>query len=335
MQQFTVTTNDAGQRMDRFVKKLLPNGALSLIYKMNRKNRIKVNGSKVPIEHRLEVGDEISLYLPDEEFLVLRRTEAPIKPGQRRDPLNPKDIVYEDAHLLLVNKNPGINVHPGDHKTSENSLIEQVQDYLGNKLVSLTFRPALVHRIDRNTSGLIMIAKTKPSLDHMMEALQAHKIEKKYLAVCIGTPKEAQGTIRAPLTRIENAKNENKVVVDPEGQKAVTHYKVLETSPDGKYSLVECRLETGRMHQIRVHMASIGTPVLGDIAYGDKTENLDASKKFGVKRQFLHASEVSFVHPKKGVPVRFRARLKQDMEEFLRATSFARSESCTAPAQSD
>lgn len=182
--------------------------------------------------------------------------------------LNLKDIVYEDGDLLIINKAPGVIVHPGDFKTKELSLISQVHDYLGNKLNSLTFKPSLIHRIDKDTSGIIMIAKTKSALDAMLRDLQANKIKKTYLAICLGVPSEMSGTIRKKLRRLEHAEHTNKIIVDEQdGQKAVTHYRVLQTGIHDKYSLIECTLETGRMHQIRIHLASIGCPILGDDTY--------------------------------------------------------------------
>lgn len=163
-----------------------------------------------------------------------------------------------------------------------------------------------------------MIAKTKPSLDIMLKALQSNKIEKVYLAVCLGSPKETRGVIRKKLRRLEHAERENKIIVDDEGgQVAVTHYRVLETAIHGKYSLIECTLETGRMHQIRVHLNAIGCPVLGDNTYGDKQENAFAKRTYGIGRQLLHATRIGFMHPIKKTPMNLTANLKQDMLGLL------------------
>lgn len=320
MKQFTITANDANQRLDKFLKKLMPHAALSLIYRLNRKNSVKVNRKREDNEYKIQEGDIIQLFIKDEEYDTLT-AKTPAKDtgaSTNKERLDPKDIVYEDSELLVVNKNPGTIVHPGDFKTTELSLIAQVQDYLGEKLTSLTFKPSLIHRIDRDTSGIVMIAKTKPSLDVMLKALQSNKIEKVYLAVCLGAPPETRGVIRRKLRRLEHAERENKIVIDDEGgQTAVTHYQVLETGIHSKYSLVECTLETGRMHQIRVHLASLGCPILGDNTYGNKQENAFAKRMYGVSRQLLHASRVSFVHPSKKTAVSFTARLKEDMAGLL------------------
>ncbi|HBB27336.1 TPA: hypothetical protein DCZ36_02455 [Candidatus Gracilibacteria bacterium] len=321
MKQFTITSNDANQRLDKFLKKLLPNAALSLIYKLNRKNAVKVNRKREDNEYKIQEGDSIELFVKDEEYATLTVNKVPVplkSAGTSKQRLDQKDIIHEDGEILIVNKNPGTIVHPGDFKTTDLSLIAQVQDYLGENFSSLTFKPSLIHRIDKDTSGIVMIAKTKPSLDFMLNALQSNKIEKVYLAVCLGTPPETRGVIRRKLRRLENAERENKIIIDDEGgQTAVTHYKVLETGIHGKYSLVECVLETGRMHQIRVHLASIGCPVLGDTTYGNKQENAFAKRMYGVGRQLLHASRISFVHPSKKTPVTYTAKLKEDMAGLL------------------
>lgn len=319
MKQFIITSNDANQRLDKFLKKLLPNAALSLIYRLNRKNSVKVNRKREDNEYKIQEGDSIELFIKDEDYAMLTTKKTPASfGGTNKQGLDPKDIVYEDGEILIVNKNPGTIVHPGDFKTTELSLIAQVQDYLGEKLSSLTFKPSLIHRIDRDTSGIVMIAKTKPCLDTMLKALQSNKIEKIYLAVCVGNPPETRGVIRRKLRRLEHAERENKIVIDDEGgQTAVTHYRVLETDIHGKYSLVECTLETGRMHQIRIHLASLGCPVLGDSVYGDRGENAFAKRAYGIGRQLLHASQVSFLHPNKNTPVTFTAKLKEDMARIL------------------
>jgi RluA family pseudouridine synthase len=232
--------------------------------------------------------------------------------------LNQLSILYEDEHFLIVNKPAGMNVHPGDHKTKEVSLIELVQDSLGEKYNSLSFKPALVHRIDRDTSGCIMIAKDKKTLDALLTLLQSGKIEKIYHTIVVGTPKKPRDTIRARLLRIEEARDEAKVRVDPNGQEAITHYRILNANIcDNKYSLLECHIETGRTHQIRVHMAYIGHPILGDKAYGDRGENSFAKREHNITRQLLHARSLTFVHPVSGKELRIEAPYEEDMDKIV------------------
>ncbi|MCK9272859.1 RluA family pseudouridine synthase [Candidatus Gracilibacteria bacterium] len=318
MKIFKIEENDAAQRLDKFLKKLLPNSSLSLIYKINRKNKVKVNGKRQDNEYKIQTGDEIKIFLNDDEFEILTIKKEERKQEKSDNFLDKKDIIYEDGDLLIINKNPGTIVHPGDFKTNEISLIQLVHDYLGNKLNSLTFKPSLIHRIDKETSGIIMIAKTKPALDFMLKQLQDNKIEKYYLAVCVGTLPEKTGTIKDKIFRIKDAKSENKIKIDNKlGDKAITHYKVIKENIHEKYLLLECKLETGRMHQIRIHLSHIGHPVIGDNTYGNKGENSFLKRNFGVSRQFLHSYKVSFIHPTKRVRLTFEAKLKPDMESFL------------------
>ena len=317
MKIFKIEENDANQRLDKFLKKLLPNSSLSLIYKINRKNKVKVNGKRQDNEYKIQTNDEIKIFLNDDEFNILTSKKEE-KTENKSSFLDKKDIIYEDGDLLIINKNPGTIVHPGDFKTNEISLIQQVHDYLWNKLNSLTFKPSLIHRIDKDTSGIIMIAKTKPALDLMLKQLQDNKIEKYYLAVCVWTLPEKAWTIKDKIFRIKDAKSENKIKIDNSlWDKAITHYKVIKENIHEKYSLLECKLETWRMHQIRIHLSHIGHPVVWDNTYWNKWENSFLKRNFGVSRQFLHSYKISFIHPTKRVKLTFEAKLKPDMESFL------------------
>lgn len=317
MKIFKIEENDANQRLDKFLKKLLPNSSLSLIYKINRKNKVKVNSKRQDNEYKIQINDEIKIFLNDDEFNILTAKKEEEKENKSSF-LDKKDIIYEDGDLLIINKNPGTIVHPGDFKTNEISLIQQVHDYLWNKLNSLTFKPSLIHRIDKDTSGIIMIAKTKPSLDSMLKQLQENKIEKYYLAVCVWTLPEKTWTIKDKIFRIKDAKSENKIKIDNKlWDKAITHYKVIKENIHEKYSLLECKLETGRMHQIRIHLSHIGHPVVWDNTYWNKWENSFLKRNFWVSRQFLHSYKISFIHPTKRVKLTFEAKLKPDMESFL------------------
>lgn len=331
MQEFYISLNDSGQRLDRFLRKLFINASKSLIYKLNRKGKIKVilgdgRKTKQDNEYKLQEGEKIQVFLSDKEIKELSQVldnSSGIQ-LQENNKLHKRDIVFEDAELLVINKNPGLNVHPGNHKTSEVSLIQQVEDYYAGKLNSLTFKPSLVHRIDRDTSGIILIAKQKHILTKLAADFKKHTtIKKTYFTLVLGKLSRTEWTIKKNLLRIENARNEDKIQVNDKGQEAITHYKVLEEHtiklPEGEQviSAVEVIIETGRMHQIRVHMAHLGNPILGDKPYGDKRLNSYFEKNYGVFRQMLHAWKIEFFHPGRNKKVQLEARLKKDMQQFI------------------
>lgn len=343
MKLFKIEENDAEQRLDKFLKKLLPNATLSLIYKCNRKDKIKVKSGRIATywdkkwqiderfrkqdnEYKLLLGDEIKIFLSDSEFESLSQPIAKDieKNNVRSESLYKSDIVYEDGDLFILNKNPGMNVHPGDHKTKESNVIAQVQDYLWEKLNSLTFKPSLIHRIDRDTSGILMIAKKKDILVKLVADFKNHnKITKTYYAFVFGKLSRSAGTIKKNLLRIEGAKNENKVQVSEKGQTAISHYKKIAEyqikTPSGGITVtsVAVTIETGRMHQIRVHMAALWNPIVGDKTYWDKKLNAFIERNYGLARQALHAWKIGFFHYWKNKSVTHTARLKKDFEDFL------------------
>jgi len=220
---------DADQRLDKFLKKYFPNIALGGLYKFLRTGKIKVNGKKKDQTYRLQINDTITLFFQDEEIDTFRsiQSDTPQKPSDPTESPIRQRILYEDEYILILNKPPKMNVHSGDHKTTEVSLIELVHDYLGSKYSTLTFKPSLVHRIDRDTSGCILIAKDKKALDILLRDLQSHTIEKIYHTLVAWIPEIPRDTIRYKLLRIENAQNESKIRVDNSGQSAITHYKIL------------------------------------------------------------------------------------------------------------
>lgn len=211
--------------------------------------------------------------------------------------------MYEDKSVLAINKNPFLNVHPWDFKTKEISLIDQVHDYLWKSLNSLTFKPALAHRIDRNTSWIILIWKQKHVLEHLVKWFKDHSIKKIYYAIVLWKLENKSWKIDKKLLRIDNAVNEDKVQVSDKWQKALTYYKVIEEkvleTKNGPQdiSILEVELKTGRMHQIRVHLASIWHPIVWDDTYWDKSINSYIAKNFWLNRQALHSWQVEFYHP--------------------------------------
>lgn len=339
MKLFKIEENDSNQRLDKFLKKLFPTATRSLIYKFNRKEKIKVKFDiwewkfkKVDNEYKLQIWDEVKIFLSDDEFNLLSKPIENIFENidliNTKEKFDKNDIVYEDWDLFVVNKSSWINVHPWDHKTKESNLIAQVQDYLWNKLNSLTFKPSLIHRIDRNTSWILMIAKKKDFLTRLVDDFKSHeKIKKTYYAIVLWKLSRKKGTIKKNLLRIENAKNENKVQVDESWQTAITHYKTLKEhivqTGDSVVILteVEIQIETGRMHQIRVHMASLWNPILWDKVYWDKKLNSFFERNYWLTRQALHSWKIEFFHYTKNKKVELIADIKEDLTDFIKKIS--------------
>lgn len=333
MQIIKIEENDANQRLDKFLKKLFINATRALIYKFNRKWKIKVKQvwdewfKKRDNEFKLSIWDEVKLFLSDKDIKQLSEKPTPspslFKEGNNLR-FNKKDIVFEDGDLFIINKNSWINVHPWDFKSKEVSIIQQIQDYLWEKLNSLTFKPSLVHRIDRDTSGILMIAKKKDILSKLVEDFKNHKkIKKTYLAICFWKLPQKSGTITKKLLRIENAQNRNKVEINEKGQTAISHYKlveefVIETKNwKQNISVVEVQIETGRMHQIRVHLSSIKCPIIWDKTYWNKSLNHYFEREFWIKRQMLHAYKIEFFHYWRKKNIQLQAKIKKDMQDFL------------------
>ena len=330
MKILKIEENDANQRLDKFLKKLFVNATRALIYKFNRKWKIKVKVfwedwfKKRDNEFKLSIWDEVKIFLSDKDIKELSEKKVVSTNTSLENSFNKKDIVFEDWDLFIVNKSAGINVHPGDFKSKEVSLIQQVQDYLWKKLNSLTFKPSLIHRIDRDTSWILMIAKKKDILVKLVDDFKNHnKIKKTYLAICFGKTPQKSGTINKKLLRIENAQNRNKVEVNEKGQIAISHYKLVDSfivktkNWNQNISLIEVQIDTWRMHQIRVHLSSIKCPIIWDKTYWNKSLNHYFEKQFWLKRQMLHAYKIQFFHYWRKKNMELQARLKEDMQKFL------------------
>ena len=287
MKEFTIGSNDAGQRLDRFLAKAVPLLPASLAQKYIRLKRIKCNGKRIERDTRLNAGDVLQLYINDEFFDKPREDNAYLTVA------TPKlNIVYEDDHILLVDKRPGLAVHPHDGAEYGRTLIDHIQSYLYQKKEwrpreENAFTPALCNRIDRNTGGIVIAAKTAEALRVMNQKIKDRELDKRYLAIVEGTPKPKDGSLKGYL--FKDAK-QNRVFVSDKPQAGAktcqTNYKTI-TSKNG-LSLVECELITGRTHQIRDQFAHAGHPLLGDGKYG----KLD--KKYDRNYQALYSYKLTF-----------------------------------------
>lgn len=287
MKSFIIEKNDANQRLDKFLTKSFPNLPKALMYKYIRIKRIKVNGKRAEISTRLCVGDKVDMYIND-EFFEKSETRYDFMSASKN-----LDIVYEDENILLLNKKTGLLSHP-DEGEYVDTLITRVKRYLFEKgeynpADENSFTPSLVNRIDRNTSGIVIAAKTAEALRVLNQKMKDRELHKFYLCVVHGKPKPESATLEGYLFKDEK---KNKVFVSSkktDGAKLIrTKYNVLKSK--NNLSLVEIELLTGRTHQIRAHMASIGCPLLGDGKYGTNKLN----KKTGLKKQCLCSYKLKF-----------------------------------------
>ena len=297
----TVPENDGNIRIDKFISENADSLTRSAVQKLIEENNITVNG-KFPAKNlKLKCGDEIIVNIPEPE------------PCEAMPENIPLDIVFEDDDLLVVNKPRDMVVHPATGNYS-GTLVNALLYHCGNSLSGINgvLRPGIVHRIDKDTSGLLIVAKNDFSHNLLAEQIKEHSFTRKYQAVVVGNIKDDSGTINAPIGR--HPTDRKKMAVTPKNSRnAVTHYKVI--ARYNGYTHVELTLETGRTHQIRVHMAYIGHPVAGDPVY--------SGKKYITKLngQCLHAYYISFVHPRTNQTLSFSAPLPEYFTDFLKSIS--------------
>lgn len=308
----TVTPSEGGKRLHRYMRSLMPNYPLGQIYKMIDQGKVRVNGKRKKQNYELAPGDELTIWMEEEAFKAASAGSAEKKPKFAGVPAQ-LDIVFEDAELLVANKPAGLLTHP-DRSEQKDTLITRVHAYLYRRgeLDSRLFLPATANRLDRNTSGLVLVGKTAGMLHRLNVWIRSRELSKYYLTVVEGVLKEG-GTVSADLVRDES-RNRTFVVGDGRGRgeatpsesmAATTRYRPLQAGP--RHTLVEVELISGRTHQIRTHMQSIGHPLLGDLKYG--------GKPFGdVRHQLLHAWKIelpdgrTFAAP---LPPLFRAVLRK------------------------
>ena len=312
--RFDVPKGQLLLRIDKFLMNLIPNATRNKIQNAATAGDIYVNDVPVKSNYRVKPLDIVRIML----------THPPFE--NRVDPENiPLDIVYEDDTLLLINKPANFVVHPG-HGNYTGTLVNALAYHFENLPMNSSERPGLVHRIDKDTTGLLVIAKTEAAMTHLAKQFEAKTSEREYVAMVWGTVKEDEGTIEGNIARHVKDRMQMSVFEDPTiGKHAVTHYKVLERF--GYVTLVSCILETGRTHQIRVHMKHIGHPIFNDERYGGnlilKGTTFTKYKQFidncfkVLPRQALHAKTLGFIHPTSGEMMRFDTELPQDFQDCI------------------
>ena len=312
--RFEVPKGQASLRIDKYLMSLIQNATRNKIQTAATEGNIFVNDATVKSNYKVKANDVVRVMLthpPYENHIIPENI--------------PLDIVYEDDTLLLINKLPGMVVHPG-HGNYTGTLVHALAYHFDNLPMNSSERPGLVHRIDKDTSGLLVIAKTEAAMTHLAKQFEAKTSEREYVALVWGNVIEDQGTIEGNLARHLKDRMQMAVFADPEiGKPAVTHYKVLERF--GYVTLISCQLETGRTHQIRAHLKHIGHPLFNDEHYGGhlilKGTTFTKYKQFidncfkALPRQALHAKTLGFVHPTTGEMMRFDTELPQDLQDCI------------------
>lgn len=294
---FQVSQDSHKQRVDKYLSDQIPEFSRSRIQKLLDDEQVTVNGKVTKSNYKLNVGDEVCIIVPE---------AVPIDIPAENIPL---DIVYEDEDIIVVNKPKGMVVHPAPgHYTGTlvNALMYHCKDQLSG--INGELRPGIVHRIDMDTTGLLVACKNDYAHNFIAEQLKEHSITRKYQAIVYNSIKEDEGVVDAPIGR--DVRDRKKMAVNyKNGREAVTHYRVLERFKNFTY--IECELETGRTHQIRVHMTQIGHPLLGDEIYGPK------NCPYHLTGQTLHAKTLGFVHPRTKKYIEFDSELPEYFQKLL------------------
>ncbi|EWM54595.1 RluA family pseudouridine synthase [Ruminococcus flavefaciens] len=291
----TASDDDAGSRIDKYISDNIAELTRSAVQGLIEKGLVLVGGRAVSKNCKLKAGDQITVEIPEPQHMDAVPEEIPL------------DIVYEDDDLLVVNKPKGMVVHPA-HGNYTGTLVNALLHHCGDSLSGINgvIRPGIVHRIDKNTSGLLIVAKNDASHLKLAEQIKAHSFTREYEAVACGYFKETEGTVDAPIGR-HRTDRKKMCVTSENSRNAVTHYSVIKQY--GGYAHVRLRLETGRTHQIRVHLSYIGHPVLGDDVYGKPYKGLEG--------QCLHARRIGFIHPSTGEYMEFTSELPDYFRSVL------------------
>ncbi len=306
---FTVTPSDANIRLDIFLSQKLPDLTRSRIKNLIEDGLVSLNDRPAKAGAKIKAGDRVSITIP---------APQPIKAEPEKIPL---DIVYEDRHIIVINKPHGLTVHPGAGRargTLVNALLYHCKDLSG---IGGALRPGIVHRIDKDTSGVLVAAKNDKSHQFLAKQFKEHSIKRKYLALVWGTVKDDEGTIDLPIGRHISERKKMSVRARM-GRRAVTHYRVIKRF--NNFTLLEATLETGRTHQIRVHFSAIHHPVAGDPVYGKKGMPSGISPEIAMslknlKRQALHAQVLGIIHPETKKYMEFTAPLPDDIKNLIDA----------------
>lgn len=310
MLEYRVTEDHNGVRLDKFLKKTLANVPFSHLFKMIRVKKIRVNGKRAQPEQALAAGDVITVRGDQSQLLGDRERTPPPPP---KVDLSQLDVLHEDDWILVLNKPSGMAAHTGSGITG-GTVVDVVRAYLGPKAERNGFAASPAHRLDRETSGIIIVAKRRPAMVHFTDVFTRHTARKKYLVLVKGKMPKSNGLIDLPLAEHQQtAESRERRGVNM--QEARTRWEVL--CQNSHAAFVACTIETGRTHQIRRHFAAIGHPVAGDPKHGDFAFNREVKAKWGLKRLFLHATRLDFPHPEGGKRMVVEAKLPEELTDVL------------------
>ncbi|MCI8782527.1 MAG: RluA family pseudouridine synthase [Dorea sp.] len=298
MKELFIVESQEGERIDRYLAEAMPDRSRSYVQKLIKTENVVVNGEPVKASYRLLIGDRLEITVPDAREPEIEAEEIPL------------NILYEDSDIIIVNKPKQMVVHPAPGHLS-GTLVNALMYHCRQELSGINgmLRPGIVHRIDMDTTGSLVVCKNDKAHQSLAEQLKEHSIRRIYVAVVHGNLKADSGTVDAPIGRHPTERKRMSVHAK-NGKRAVTHYKVLERF--GAFTFIQCELETGRTHQIRVHMASIGHPLLGDAVYGPRKCPIP-----GLTGQTLHAKTLGLIHPETGEYLEVDAPLPEYMKELL------------------
>lgn len=296
MKEFIIEQEYANLRLDKAIATRYLDLSRTNIQRLIDEGKVLVKGKKAKASYKVEIGDNIQIDEEEPKEISLKPQDIPL------------DIIYEDNDIIVVNKQKGLVVHPANGNpdgTLVNGIMAICKDSLSG--IGGEIRPGIVHRLDKDTSGLIIIAKNDKAHINLSEQIKNREVKKTYIALVRGIIKENEATINMPIAR--STKDRKKMAVSKQGKSAITHFKVLKRYD--KYTLLEVKIETGRTHQIRVHMSEIGYPIIGDMVYSN------GKNPFGVTGQMLHAEKLSFKHPITGKELNLEAPLPKYFNEVL------------------
>ncbi|MFC1751054.1 RluA family pseudouridine synthase [Pseudomonadota bacterium] len=307
--KFRPSEQEVGVRIDKVISARMADISRQYLQKVIKDGYVKVNGKPKKAHYKLKESDTVVVVFPEVKEVGIEAKDIPL------------DIVYEDDDLLVINKDAGLVVHPGVGDThADDSLVNAIMHHCGENLsgISGEKRPGIVHRLDKDTSGLIVVAKNDKAHQFLSDQFRDRKVKKVYYALLVGRLEHPKGTIEAPIGRDSRERKKMAVTSEDKGKMGITKYEVLEYL--GDYTFVKVYLLTGRTHQIRVHFSEIGFPLVGDTVYGNQKVNNEFQEKYDLKRQFLHSGEIELDLPN-GKKSKFEKELPRDLERIKKSLS--------------